>query len=128
MNDRIEAHLDRIINEIGEVKIEVRRIDQKSGGLENRMTDIERQMIDTRDAVQRARAAVPAATVSAGRQVADELKKSLLAKVAAFCIAAMAIYTFTQAVPKMLRATDHFLTWVRTADAPQNGKATDEKH
>lgn len=124
MNDRLEKQLDRIIDEIGEVKIEVRRIDQKSGGLENRMSDIERQMIDTRDAVQRARAATPALTVSAGRQVVDEAKKSWLVKTAAAAIAVMAIWTLYRAIPEMVRGADHLVAYFRTADEPYKAPAT----
>lgn len=126
IGDRMESFFDRALAELEMIKSDIRRIDQKTDGVVNRVNDLERETLETREAVHRARSAQPALTVSAGRQVVEEAKKSWLAKAAAIAISIMAIYTLTQAVPKMVRAADHFLAWVRTADGPQKGKPTDK--
>lgn len=74
MNDRIESALDHIISNLGDIRTDVRRLEQGNNTLANRIADVERQIKDTRDEVQR-RALTPAPSQVASAKTA--IKDSL---------------------------------------------------
>lgn len=128
LGDRMETFFGRVDSKLEEIRYEVRRLDQKHDGLSNRVQELEMQIAEAREAVYRARAATPSLTVTAGRQVVAEVKKSWVAKAAAASIAVMACWTLYRALPEMARGVDHLWDYIRTADEPYKGKPADEKH
>lgn len=118
IGDRMEAFFERALGELEMIKSDVRRLDQKTDGVVNRVSDLERETLETREAIHRARAATPALTVSAGRQVFDEAKKSWLVKASATALAIMACWTLYRALPEMARHAEALWVYIRHADAP----------
>lgn len=119
IGDRMESFFERALSELEMIKADVRRLDHKTDGVVNRVNDLERETLETREAVHRARAASPAITVSAGRQVVSEIKGSWWAKAGAVLGVVIALYTFASALPKIVRAIDNAWDYVRHADAPK---------
>lgn len=127
IGDRMESFFDRALAELEMIKSDIRRIDQKTDGVVNRVNDLERETLETREAVHRARSAQPALTVSAGRQVVEEAKKSWVARTAAVVGLIIALASVVSLVPKAVRGVEHAWAYFRTADVqpqPKTDKTT----
>jgi len=107
MNDRIEGALDQIIRDLESIQSDVRRLEHGSTTLTNRIADVERQIIDTRDEVQkRARNQAPSQIASAKIAIKDTVK-SPWGRAVAFCIALAALAAGMESVPKLLRGIEN---------------------
>jgi hypothetical protein len=75
MNVRIEQALDHVATELGEIKSGMRKLGHGHEELVNRVGDLERQVVDTRDEVQkRAITPAPSQVASARTAIADAVK------------------------------------------------------
>lgn len=116
IGDRMEALFGRMEAGIQDLKVEVRRVEQKTDTLSNRVKELEMQVQEAREAVHRARAATPALTVSAGRQIVSEVKGSWWAKAGAILGVLIALYTLASAAPKIARGVNHAWAYITHAD------------
>lgn len=104
----MEAGFDRIIDSLEDLKAEVRRVDQKHAGLENRIGDIERQVIDTRDEMQR-RAVTPAPSqIASAKKAIRDSAKSPVGVIAAVCIFITTISAAGGGIPKLVQGAERF--------------------
>lgn len=108
LNDRIEGALDHIVNELGEIRSDVRRLDHGSNNLANRIADVERQIIDTRDEVQR-RAVNPAPSqIASAKRAIRDTAKSPAGIIAAACIFITTLSAAGGGIPKLIQGAERF--------------------
>jgi hypothetical protein len=108
MNDRLESALDHIVSELGGIRADVRRLEEGDATLANRIAEIERQIIDTRDEVQkRGVQSSPAQIASAKTAIRDAIR-SPWGQVVAFAVGFVAIVSALQNLPDALRASERF--------------------
>lgn len=113
MNDRIEGALDHIISELGDIRGDVRRLEQGSHTLTNRIADVERQIIDTRDEVQR-RAITPAPSqIASARKAIEDKLKTWQARVTLWTAGAALASILASQIPDVARFVDRFLDFLQ---------------
>ncbi len=118
MNDRLEAALDNIVSELGEIRSDVRRLDHGSDNLANRIADIERQVIDTRDEVQR-RAVNPAPSqIASAKRAIKDTAKSPAGIVMAVCIFLTTITAAGGGIPKLIQGAERFWAFLAGREIP----------
>lgn len=102
MNERMEEGFDRILSELSEIKIDVRRLEQNDGQLTNRISDLEFQVIGTRDVVQKNQSVVTPGRVQSVKVAAEELLNSRWGRVVKFSVGFAAIWACLQLVPDVV--------------------------
>jgi hypothetical protein len=113
MNDRLESALDHIITELGDIRTDVRRLEEGGATLANRIADIERQIINTRDEVQKRSAVSSPAQIASAKTAIRDAVKSPWGRVVAFAVGFVAIVSALENLPDAARAMErfwHFLT------------------
>lgn len=116
LNVRIEAALDHIAREIGDLKTDVRRLEQGSSTLTNRVGDIERQVLETRDEVQK-RAMTPAPSQIARTKTAiTEAVKSPWGRLVAGAVGFVAVVSALNNTPDAVRAAERFWAFLAGRD------------
>lgn len=116
MNDRIEANIDRVLSELSEIKTDVRRLDQNGSTLANRISDVEMQIINTRDEVQRSSAAPRPSQVESAKRAIKDTAKSPVGVVLALAIGFTAMATAGDKVPGVLRFSERFWAFLTGRD------------
>lgn len=117
-NGRMEAGFDRILDSIESLKVEVRRVDQKHAGLDNRLGDLERQVIDTREELQK-RAVNPAPSqIASAKQAIKDTARSPLGVTGAVLAIICSLYIILNNIPDTFRALDKVGAFVREFDQP----------
>lgn len=116
MNDRIEANIDRVLVELGEIRTDVRRLDQNGSMLANRISDVERQIIDTREEVQRSSVTPRPSQVASAKRAIKDTAKSPVGLVLAAAIALTTTVTAADKVPGVLRFSERFWAFLTGRD------------
>jgi hypothetical protein len=108
MNDRIEANIDRVLSELSEIKMDVRRLDQNGATLANRISDVELQIINTREEVQRSSAAPRPSQVESAKRAIRDTAKSPAGVAVALALFVTTMVTAGDKVPQVMRFTERF--------------------
>lgn len=121
---RFEQSTDRILEALHELKKDVERVEEHGGKLEqgqhtltNRVTDIERQVLETRDSMQLAAKVVQPGRVESARVAISAASKSPTARVVAGAAVFTALVAAAKNVPEFVRnleyAVTHTYLWLK---------------
>lgn len=117
-NGRMEAGFDRILDSIEGLKVEVRRVDQKHSGLDNRLGDLERQVIDTREELQK-RAVNPApAQIASAKTAIKDLLSTWQAVLTLITGAVGLLFIIANNIPDTARFVERFLAFLAGREVP----------
>lgn len=115
-NQRVEAMFDTMLEEVRGIREDVRLVNQKQDGMERRVSDLERQIIDTRDEVKRSSATPRPSQIASAKRAIKDTAKSPVGLFLAAAIALTTTVTAADKVPGVLRFSERFWAFLTGRD------------